>query len=668
MTPTKALPSKALPWRRIVMSAAALVFVSVICLVSPIRSPVANWSYDLLYLLRPKAPPAKTSPVVIVYMDDESHLKLNQEFFKGWDRRIHASLIRRLEKSGAKAIVFDILFESPTVPEEDEALITAARNYGKVFVAAKNVPEIVNNEIQFWRLAPPFDLLQEVTEWGLVESSDDTRIMRKHVYDADVAKTAQSLSFKVAQATLTTPPPQDSTRWINFYGPPGTIQSFSYHEVLNGLIPSFEISNKVVFVGVRLSTGYSGGKGSDDFRTPYTLTTGRKAPGVEVNAVSYLNFLNNDWLRAPTYVSQVFVSLFFSFLVAVCVTVLRPLYAIFSLIGLGILVYLAAGFAAWKFQVCWPWLLVSGFYVPIGCAGAILFALAGSEGAIETKAVVTSDGPQIPDHNLLHVVGRGAYGEVWIAASTFAGSFRAIKIVRRKSFRQARPYERELDGIRRFEPVSRAHPGLVPILHVGTNDEEQFFYYIMEAANDLHTGTRITPEKYVPHTLSNDLAERRAFTPYNTLHLSLQLAAALRFLHSKGLIHRDIKPSNVIFLDGQWKFADAGLVTDIDENRSFVGTEGYIPKEGQGTQAGDIYALGMLIYEALTGLPPDRFPELPTVTGVQSQDLVFLKLNHIMIKACEPELYLRYSSAAELEEDLLRVEVECSLRAVKGIF
>lgn len=78
----------------------------------------------------------------------------------------------------------------------------------------------------------------------------------------------------------------------------------------------------------------------------------------------------------------------------------------------------------------------------------------------------------IPDHKLLRLIGQGSYGQVWIARSTI-GTYRAFKIIRRSSFQHERPFEREIEGIRRFEPISRTHPGLVAILHVGQTPDRK---------------------------------------------------------------------------------------------------------------------------------------------------------------------------------------------------
>ncbi len=92
--------------------------------------------------------------------------------------------------------------------------------------------------------------------------------------------------------------------------------------------------------------------------------------------------------------------------------------------------------------------------------------------------------PSVRDHTLLHPIGRGAYGEVWLARNV-VGTLRAVKVVRRADFSEAHPFEREFKGIQKFEPVSRGHDGLVDILQIGRNDAEGYFYYVMELADSI---------------------------------------------------------------------------------------------------------------------------------------------------------------------------------------
>jgi len=153
--------------------------------------------------------------------------------------------------------------------------------------------------------------------------------------------------------------------------------------------------------------------------------------------------------------------------------------------------------------------------------------------------------PTIPDHDLLRLVARGAYGEVWLARNVL-GTFRAVKIVYRASFDSDKPYDREFSGLQKFEPLSRSHPGLVNILHVGRNSAEGYFYSVMEAADDHTTGQTFTPENYRPRTLASELSGRGRFPVEQCINLGIALGEGLGHLHSHGLVHRDVKPSNII--------------------------------------------------------------------------------------------------------------------------
>ncbi|HEU0010382.1 MAG TPA: protein kinase, partial [Verrucomicrobiae bacterium] len=239
--------------------------------------------------------------------------------------------------------------------------------------------------------------------------------------------------------------------------------------------------------------------------------------------------------------------------------------------------------------------------------------------------------PKIPDHQLLHRIGRGSYGEVWLARNKL-GTLRAIKIIHRAAFEDARPFEREFKGIQKFEPISRSHEGLVDILQVGGTEE--YFYYVMELADSVFSNqcsvisdqssevtqasgstpplnTDLLITDYSPRTLRSDLKRLGHLPVAECVRIGLLLADALAHLHQQRLVHRDIKPSNIIFVGGAPKLADIGLVADLGEARSFVGTQGFIPPEGPGTPQADLYSLGKVLYEASTGKDRQDFPELP---------------------------------------------------------
>jgi WD40 repeat protein len=260
--------------------------------------------------------------------------------------------------------------------------------------------------------------------------------------------------------------------------------------------------------------------------------------------------------------------------------------------------------------------------------------------------------PAIPDHQLLRCIGRGSYGVVWLARNS-TGMYRAVKIVYRKSFSDQKPFDREWSGIRRFEPISRSHEGFVDVLHVGINEQEGYFYYVMELGDDQETGQDIKPDSYAPKTLDREIGLRGRLGASECLKLGLALSQAVAELHRAGLVHRDIKPSNIISVNGVPKLADIGLVAEVKEARSFVGTEGFIPPEGPGTPQADVYSLGKVLYEANTGKDRHKFPDLPTHLDEFSERDKFLELNEVIVRACNPEASLRYASAADMHSDLV---------------
>ncbi len=277
--------------------------------------------------------------------------------------------------------------------------------------------------------------------------------------------------------------------------------------------------------------------------------------------------------------------------------------------------------------------------------------------------------PAIPDYALLSCVGRGSYGEVWLGRNVF-GEYRAVKVVYRRGFSDVRPFQREFEGIRKFEPISRSHPSQLAVLHAGKNDEAGYFYYVMELADDANgesgkesPGKTIDPLSYVPKTLANLLrfpspSPSEPPTPHARLSvecclgIGLSLTTALAHLHRHGLVHRDIKPSNIIFVNGAPKLADIGLVTDASADCSIVGTEGYLAPEGPGTPQADIYAFGKVLYEMSMGRDRRDFPDLPSEWAEMPEREQLLELNKVLLKACAKDPVRRYQSADEMHGDL----------------
>lgn len=243
--------------------------------------------------------------------------------------------------------------------------------------------------------------------------------------------------------------------------------------------------------------------------------------------------------------------------------------------------------------------------------------------------------PEIPDHEILRLIGKGAYGEVWLARS-LTGTYRAVKVVWRHDYKDEATYVREFESIQQYEPVARGIPGVVHILHVGQKHSE-YYYYVMELADDAYTGIHIDPESYVPRTLHSDM-ELYGNNPMPldyVLEVGSQLAHALDGMHCEKLSHRDVKPSNIVFVNGRAKLADAGSVAQSN-NLSFAGTEGYLPPDGAGTPRADVYALAKVLYEMSTGKDRLDFPELPDKVPEGSTHRRWLEFNEIICAAAEP--------------------------------
>lgn len=259
----------------------------------------------------------------------------------------------------------------------------------------------------------------------------------------------------------------------------------------------------------------------------------------------------------------------------------------------------------------------------------------------------------IPDYRLIKRIGSGAYGEVWLAESV-TGALRAIKIVWREDFELTKTFHREFLGIQQFEPISRGHPGLVHILHVGWNEDGGFYYCVMELADDVEYGPNIhEATDYNPRTLGTDLKRHGRLDLHFCQEAGVFIADALHYMHNRGLTHRDIKPSNIIYCGGVCKLADIGLVATFGE-RSFVGTEGFVPPEGPGTPQADIYSLGKVLYEMTSGKDRMEFPEVPD--DLDESEMAFWKnLNRVICRACAPDLTERFQTAAEFAEELRKV-------------
>jgi serine/threonine protein kinase len=342
--------------------------------------------------------------------------------------------------------------------------------------------------------------------------------------------------------------------------------------------------------------------------------------------------------------------------------------------GLAVVVFLSGVSLSYFTNFWFPWLIVVGGQIPCALAVALVPAkivarqrVPSIATTLPSKTVLarpSAASPETPDYELFDPpFGEGGFGKVWLARNAI-GQWQALKAVYQAKFgSDPGPYEAEFKGIKRFKPVSEKHPGLLRIDFVSRMKPEGYFYYVMELGDAQTPGWQENPSAYKPRDLSSVRTQAeggRLLVPF-CVRVAVVLAEGLDYLHKQGLTHRDIKPSNVIFVNDRPKLADVGLVTEIrtsGQASAFAGTAGYMPPspEPPGTVAADIYALGMLLYVISTGRAPAFFPELSTALMEESGRADFLRLNAIILKACQPDRAARYKSAAEMAAALLQVQ------------
>lgn len=266
--------------------------------------------------------------------------------------------------------------------------------------------------------------------------------------------------------------------------------------------------------------------------------------------------------------------------------------------------------------------------------------------------------PQVPGYEVDKVLGHGGMGIVFQARHVRLNRLVALKMALVGTFagtRERDRFQREAEAVARLR-----HPNVVQIYDVGDCGNRP--YFTMELVD------------------AGSLAQKLAGTPLpaqEAARLTAILAGAVQAAHSCGIVHRDLKPANVLLAgDGTPKISDFGLARCVDENAGLtqtgvaMGTPSYMaPEQARGQieaigPAADVYALGALLYEMLTGRPPFRGATgAETVQQVIEQDpvppsrlnaKVPRDLQTVCLKCLQKDPHARYPSAVALEEDLNR--------------
>ena len=652
-----------------VLGAAVAVLCGLMLWKMPLGEPWVNASYD--YLFRFGAP-AVTNRITLILMDNEAFAYFHQTRGQPWDRGLHAKLLNRLADDGCALVAFDSFFERPGDPAKDAALADAMRRQKCMVLAAKQAEVTYQTELQTLDGAEPtlsYELFRTAAgnNWGVACFDNSDLIVRRHWPFPSPGPSYPSLPWTAARLAGASLSEKPEERWLRYYGRDGAWTRMSYRFALDR--PTNYFRGQIVFIGTAPETLVPNGNEPDKFRTPYTRWTHESAGGVELLITSFLNLVNGDWLRRPEWWLEVLALVTAGMLLGGGLCRVRLRVACGVALAVALLVAFGAVLASYFTNFWFPWLVIAGGQVPcaLACAVAIRIPQLLEKRTVsvalsfpQRPAAAIVDMPEAPDYKLFNPpFGEGAYGKVWLARNA-TGQWRALKAVYLANFDQnADPFEREFNGIKKYQPVSDKHPGLLRVEFV-SEKQSGYFYYVMELGDPLEPGWETEPSTYKPRDLVSERARShgRRLPVRECVRIGLALSDAVGFLHGQGLTHRDIKPQNIIFVNGHPKLADMGLITDIrlsDPERTLVGTPGYMPPppERPGTPQADIYALGMVLYVLSTGRKAAFFPEIATTLvegGGDPED--FFPLNIVILKACQPDPTQRYASAAEMHQAL----------------
>ncbi|MCB1096622.1 MAG: serine/threonine protein kinase [Verrucomicrobiae bacterium] len=236
---------------------------------------------------------------------------------------------------------------------------------------------------------------------------------------------------------------------------------------------------------------------------------------------------------------------------------------------------------------------------------------------------------KFPQFEIVECLGRGGMGVVYKARQKSLDRWVAIKILapdRRGEERFAERFASEAQVLARMN-----HPNIVTVYDHGETSE--LFYIVME---------------YVDGVNLRDVLRDGKMDPEQALAIVPPICEALDYAHGKGVIHRDIKPKNLLLdREGRVKIADFGIAELVGGAADISGTPPYMAPEqaaGKADRRADIYALGVVLYEMLTGERPAKGEVVAPSKKVE----IDVKLDEVVLRALDKEPERRYQTASEL--------------------
>lgn len=282
---------KSQSWRGLILFLVVGSIITLLILFQIGRSS-ENLILDFFYRLGIES--SQPQDLLIVTIDESSFQELGLPW--PWPRRLHAALIDRLASMGARLIVFDILFAEATNPEDDELLTEAMRRSGNVILGATIE---LTKDPRFSRqilIEPQASFRSAAHGLGLIMLTPDSDGVVRHFRTSLAGRD----TLPAAVVRSLSPPvnvPMDLHGLIHYPGPPRSIDTLSYYQILDTAhpIPAEKVRDRIVLVGMMLAATATPQSQADSFHTPFYADTGQLMAGVELHGNIIHTLMTGNW-------------------------------------------------------------------------------------------------------------------------------------------------------------------------------------------------------------------------------------------------------------------------------------------------------------------------------------------------------------------------------------